>query len=427
MQAWTVIGEQIIRLTFERAQQERLAFCNRNQDVSASAENLIGCALGYYPSDAHFDIIYTQSEYEISNQSHDEIITQPRDILTLLLEHYDYETIDREARDKRFAWSGYGSKGGGLSTPSQSPHFAAMPGQIVEVLSHDIAVFTDQYPGCRFDYLALAEWTAKILIHLRIAHSAALSVDRKRSAAGKSMRAARTDDDLQRISNQFSFQPLIALKALRPPRVKGGKPQSITVGLDQLIYIQEAVILAMLADIDPRVLNVNILSNPEVVGVSRQVIDAILDSARWLGGLYRGRHGVMSLPQAQLLCWLACPHDLEYSDASAMKDAIATMLSFLTPIGRTRLWEGAALVADDGLARSVFVTTPRPVAPVAPPHARTPSFADLARELGGTTSSPLPDPIILPGGYLLVPGNFAEVWQGQSRLLMAGLKEPSER
>ena len=400
IQAWTVIGEQIIRLAFERAQRDGLAFQNRHRNVSASAKGLIGVALGYYPSGARFWV-------KVPDMGD----------LRLVLERYEFESTHRDGRKTQFLRRGAGRTGRlGLSAPSQSPRYAAMPGQIADRISHDIATFADRHPGCGFDPLALAEWTAKVLIHLRIAHSAALSVDRSRSAVRKKLRAARTPGDLQHVANQFSFAPMLALRALRPPRVPGRKPERTVVGLDQLFGLQEAVMLALLADIEPRVLN------PELVTLERPYADALLETARWIGRLYHERHGVMSLPQAVRLCWLAGPHQLEADEAADLEVAVTTMMSFLTPEGQARLWEGAAAVVRDGLARSVFVISPEPAAPVA----RSSTLANLARNLPDAPASPLPDPILVPGGYLLVPGDFAQAWQGRCGDLMTSLTEPDE-
>lgn len=400
IQAWTVIGEQVIRFAFERAQREGTAFQNRHRNVSASAKGLIGAALGYYPSGARFWVK----------------VTDMGD-LRLVLERYEFESTHRDGRKTQFLRRGAGRTGRrGLSAPSQSPRYAAMPGQIADRISHDIATFADRHPGCGFDPLAIAEWAAKVLVHLRIAHSAALSVDRSRSAVCKKLRAARTPGDLQHVANQFSFAPMLALRALRPPRVPGRKPERTVVGLDQLLGLREAVMLALLADIEPRVLN------PELVTLERPYADALLESARWLGGLYRDRHGVMNLPQAVRLGWLAGPRQLEADEAADLEVAITTMTSFLTPEGRARLWEGAAAVVRDGLARSVFVINPEPTAPIA----RTSTLASLASKLPDAAASPLPDPILVPGGYLLVPGDFAQAWQGRCEDLMTSLTEPGE-
>lgn len=398
--AWTVIGEQIIRLAFERAQRDGLAFQNRHRNVSVSAQELIGVALGYYPSGGRFWV-------------------KVPDLggLRLVLEDYQYESTHRDGRRTQFVRPGVGRVGRlGPSAPSQAPRYAAMPGQIADRICHDIATFTERHLGCAFDPLALAEWAARTLIHLRIAHSAALSVDCKRSDVRKELRAARTPEDLQRVANRFSFAPLMAIRAQLPPKARGGKPRPTVVGLDQLLTLRDTVMLALLADIEPRVLN------PELVTLERAYADALLETARWLGRLYRERHGVMSLPQAVRLCWLAGPHQLEADEAADLELAIATMMSFLAPEGRARLWEGAAAVVRDGLARSVFVISPEPAAPIA----RTSTLARLASKLPDAAASPLPDPILLPDGYLLVPGDFAEAWQGRCRDLMTSLEEPDE-
>ncbi|WP_419829835.1 hypothetical protein [Methylobacterium sp.] len=401
IQAWTVIGEQIIRFTFERAKRDRLAFRNRHWNTSTSAKGLIAVALGYYPSGK-------ATEVHVPELGH----------LRLALEHYRYKSTYDEAQDTQFLRSGLGQVGRlGWTAPSQSPRYAAMPGDIAEVISHDIATFDDRNPSCRFDHLALAEWTARLLLHLRIAHSASLSVDRKRAKARIALRKVRTADYLrQRIADRFSFEPLMALRAWRQPDGTG-QGQSTFVGLDQLFGHQEAVLIALLADLDPRVLN------SELVAYERPLADALLESARWLGRLYRERNGVMTEPQAQRLCWLAGPHDLEADDAAELQAEIATMLSFLTPNGRGRLLEGAAAVVRDGLSRSVIVTPLRPEVAEQQAVSSTRSFAEVARELRRTVSSPLPDPIVVSGGYLLVPGDFAQVWQGHCQDLMASLDE----
>ncbi|BDL38634.1 hypothetical protein [Methylorubrum sp. GM97] len=400
IQAWTVIGEQIIRFAFERAQRDGLAFQNRHRNVSASAKGLIGVALGYYPSGG-------QSWVKVPDRSD----------LRLVLERYEFQSTHRDGRKTQFVRPGAGRIGRlGPSAPSQAPRYAAMPGQVANQISHDIAAFTDRHPGCDFDPLAIAEWAAKILIQLRIAHSAALSVDRTRSNAGKALRAARTPEDMRRVANGFSLLPSVAIRVLPPFQTCSGERIPRSVGLDDLFGLREAVMLALLADIEPRVIN------PKLIALERRYADALLETARWLGRLYRERHGVMSLPQAVRLCSLAGPNQLEEDQVTELDEEIKTMMSFLAPEGRVRLWECAAAVVRDGLARSVFVVSPEPTAPTA----RTSTLARFASKLPDATLSPLPDPIFLPGGYLLVPGDFAQAWQGCCGDLMTSLEEPDE-
>lgn len=397
--AWTVIGTEIIRSAFKRAQRDGRCFRNRNSNALASAQRLIGVALGYYPSGAPFWI-------KVPDMAD----------LRLRLEHYYYKSSHIDGRKTQLAQRGSKRVGRlGLGASSQSPRYSATRKQISARIHHDIATFSDRHPGCDFDPLAIAEWTAKIIIYLRIAYSASLSVDSRRSEERMKLLAAKTPGDVQHIVNQFSFAPLIALKGYRKADDNRHKDQEIDVGLDQLFGLQEAVMVALLADIEPRVLN------PELVALERPYADALLETARWLGRLYRERYAIMSLPQAVRLGWLAGPHQFEADEAADLEGAIATMLSFLAPEGQARLWEGAAAVVRDGLARSVFVISPEPAAPIA----RTSTLASLANKLPDAAASPLPDPILVPGGYLLVPGDFAQAWQGRCGDLMTSLTEPS--
>lgn len=405
IEAWTVLGEQIIRFAFEQAQRDGTDFQHRHRNVAASAEGLIGLALGYYPS---------------GKRSEDRKFAN----LSLALERFRFKTTHDSARKRQFlrATSARYAQLGGRA-PTQAPRYAEMPGQIAETIKQDIAAFTDRYVGYRYDPRALAAYTARILIHLRIAHSAALSIDRKRSAAREALRKARTLDEMRDVAYRFSFEHLRAVTALLHPAVQRSRPVKTFVGLYELLTMQDVVVIAMLADLDPRALD------PNLTGADRSLACALLDTARWLGRLYRERHAIMNLVQAAQLCRLADPVGLAPEDAGGLASVLDTMFSFLNVEGRDRLQDGAAQVVRDGLARSVFVRATK--ADEVGPTPTGQVLFELGFEyrngilyaLKDGAMPPLPAPIVVTGGYLLVPGDYEEAWTGKFRNLMATLQE----
>lgn len=401
IQAWTVIGEQVIRLAFERAQREGLAFRNRHQIIRESSEGLIGIALGYYPSGRQFEITLP----EFANAE-------------LALGRFKYEATHHDGRKTQFVRPGLSrSKYLGSRAWSQKPRYAAMPASISESISDEIGRFVDLHPNCAFDPMALAKWVTEIVRTLRIAHSASLSVDGKRAAARERLRRARTPEQLQQAAREFALEPMAALRVLSRAPERDRNHQDAYLGLHQLLSLQDIVTIALLADFDPQLLN------PHLVDLDRPYADALLNTARWLGRLYRERHAVMNLPQAQQLLFLATARDLPDNHRAALQSELRTMLSFLTPDGQASLWTGAASVVRDGLHRSVFVTKARPNVQ----RAGTNTLADEDFGTGGRVPPLLPDAILVPGGYLLVPGDFTQAWQGQCADLMACLEEPDAR
>lgn len=401
IEAWTVLGEQIIRFAFKRAQRDGTDFRRRHRNVSASAKGLICLALGYHPSGTASD------DRKFVN-------------LSLALERFHFETTHDSSRKRQF----HRSKGAqyprlGCQAPTQAPRYTEMPEQIAETIEQDIAAFTDRHVGHAFDPLALAAYTARILFHLRIAHSAALSIDRKRSAAREALRKARTLDAMRDVAHRFRFEHLRSVTALLRPAEQGSRSVKTFVGLYELLTMQDVIVIAMLADLDPRALD------PNLTVADRSLGCALLDTARWLGRLYRERYVIMSSVQAAQLRRLADPHGLAPDDAESLAGVLDTMLSFLTVEGRECLQNGAARVVRDGLARSVFVTTATANDVDPPPSPRV--FFQGGFFADGTddpAAPPLPEPIVVTGGYLLVPGNYGEAWRGKFRNLMATLQEP---
>ncbi|MDN3627943.1 hypothetical protein [Methylobacterium isbiliense] len=371
IEAWTVLGEQIIRFAFERAQRDGTDFQHRHRNVAASAEGLIGLALGYYPSGTRFEA------RKFAN-------------LSLVLERFRFKTTHDSARKRQFlraTSTRYAHLGG--RAPTQAPRYAKMPGQIAETIKQDIAAFTDRYAGNPFDPRALAAYTATVLVHLRIAHSAALSIDRKRSAAREALRKARTLDDMRDVAHRFSFEHLMAITAWLQPAEQGTRPVKTFVGLYELLTMQDVVVIAMLADLDPRALD------PNLTVADQSLACALLDTARWLGRLYRERYAIMSLEQAERLCALANPLGLARDDAEGLAGVLDTMFSFLTLEGRECLQDGAAQVVRDGLARSVFVRTARADDVGPEPTGRVFFRRGFVGRVADAAMPPLPGPIVV--------------------------------
>lgn len=220
--------------------------------------------------------------------------------------------------------------------------------------------------------------------------------------------------------------------------------------------------IAMLADIDPRLLSVEISSS------ERSLQDDVFETARWMGKLYRERRAAMNLRQAQRLDRLINDQAVPDEDRLELRYCVDTMLSFLGRRGLGQLMEGVAAVCHDRLIRSVIVTdaigktaeargqtdeahahgvlaTLRAKVAEAAKAAEARAVDARARVVEATAEGAeasrramkdaeeaeaeaasynivLPPPIFVSGGYVLVPGDYERAWRRRWLDLLCALE-----
>jgi hypothetical protein len=380
--AWAVIAEQVVRHALLRAGRERHRALVRRNRLTWISQDLVGCGLGHDPAGEPFPIDLA-------------------DLGMLKLGKFDYASVHREARRTCFAPARAGSRS------ARDPFLYAAPPIVgAKELKRDIVNFERLHPDLAFDALAIAEWAVRILIFLRVALAASKSLDRRRGSARSKLHAAASPDEARDIAGAFANGAVLTFK-------KG----AAAIELEQVLGPAEAALIALLTGITPDRLDWRICRFDWVHRT------ALIQSALWLGGLFRQREAVLSRPVARQLASLLDP-DLPADRRSDFLIARELILSFLTAQGRERLQEGVAAVLEDGCTRSVVAVSPHPA-----PVRRTPAphgagRGSLLESLSSDVdaASVLPAPLCIEARRLLLPGDYAEAWCGRCDTLLDALR-----
>ena len=186
MRTWAVIGEQIIRHAFTQTRRNRTAFVHNARNLSATAEDLVGCALGHNRDGGEF-----------------KVAVKDLDVKHLTLNPFTYGSTRKEGRRHNFSSDRCDDSPRNESqevTDNEPDHIRRMrkprcctatrQAQSPIRLSARWPRLLTIHGGLRFDGFALAAWATRVLIYLRLAYTATLGVDDKRGAARERLREA---------------------------------------------------------------------------------------------------------------------------------------------------------------------------------------------------------------------------------------------
>lgn len=394
IRAWSVIAGQTARHAFERTERMGAHAWPDENARSRQAEDIIGCALGYRPGGTTFDIGVPAME-----------------ISRLALEAFQLKSLIDNARRSDFApMAANDEERKGFS-------YSNSPREITGELWRNINELERLFPDLRFDGFAIAAWAGAILVKLRIAYSMMVIVDRQRAEVRDRLVDASALSQQQYVADQFTFAPYLGL----PARRNGGA--RARVRLQDLLGPDDAVLIAFLAGLDPRVVHTDLCA------FERETQDCLFGSARLLGALYRQRRVSMTAAEA---LWLVSMFEKDAAfvqdndlrdgrgdnDATELAIAFGTICSFLTPLGRQRIEAAAREAVADGLPREILATEPELLQ-----FEEGLARAEHARQLRdlNPVPQPLPAPIFVPATRLLLPGDYMAKWVDQNSDLLESL------
>ncbi|MDO8981689.1 MAG: hypothetical protein Q7V17_20935 [Afipia sp.] len=285
--------------------------------------------------------------------------------------------------------------------------FALPPRELSTLIRKEMADFRkhNRLFDAEFDPDAVVEWSASILVALRIALTASSELDSKRSTARKRLMREKRQEERERIVRQFRVEWLKGVRGIE----SGGKEQRY-VGIEELFDLQRAALMAFAAGVNPQMLFPYIHDDD-----GRLLRPPLFAGAEWLGELFRKRYLQMEYAHASHIAAFcnpdSIPRELPHDQRDEWIVATRMITSFMTSEGLRQLMDGANAVLNDGKTRSVFA--------VAPKRLRRPKkTGPIVRVLKSTIQDEvgeallLPPPIIVEAGWLILPGDYQEVWVG---------------
>ncbi|MBX9822635.1 hypothetical protein [Afipia birgiae] len=291
--------------------------------------------------------------------------------------------------------------------------FAVPPQKLLTLIGLEMSDFKkhNRLFDAQFDSDALVEWSASILVVLRIALAASSDLDGKRSTVRDKLMNEKRQDERERLARQFTLE---WLKGVRGVKSDGREQRDID--LEELFDLQRAALIAFAAGVDPRVLFPYIYDGI-YDGDRRLLSSPLFAGAVWLGELFRKRYLQMEYAHASHIAAFCNPHSLPRELPLDRREewiaATRMITSFMTEKGLGQLMDGANAVLNDGKTRSVFASVPRQLrAPKKPASIVTVQTSPSIHIQIGDTPLP-PPPIIVEAGWLILPGDYQEAWAGK--------------
>ena len=294
-------------------------------------------------------------------------------------------------------------------------HYSISQGSLSDALDMEIVDFivNPRAFNEQFDASALVAWSANSLIALRIAFAASLDFDDDQNFHKTIINEKRTNAERLDVAQRDMIKHFKVVTGRR-----GGK--LVRFGIEQLLDLQYTTMVAFMANVNPSTLSpmfdyrVFSTDDPEM-----KLTPYLYLCAQWLGNLFRGRRLELNVHQAHALVGYGnpdmLPSDLPPEHREDWLVATRMMTSFMTEIGRVRLFESAEAVLDDRQPRMIYL---RPIARLELPEdpAQVAATARTLEALRARSNSTihLPDPVFVEAGWLVLPGNYTEDWFEQS-------------
>jgi hypothetical protein len=291
--------------------------------------------------------------------------------------------------------------------------FGLSPRKLSTLIRNEMAEFKkhNRLFNTSFDAHAMVEWSLNILAYLRIAVAASSDLDAKRSRVRERMIAEERPGEPKRIARQFTIEWLKGIRG-----VEAGAKEPRDVALEELFDLQKAALMAFAAGVNPQMLfpyiNHGIHDDD-----GRLLTPPLFAGAEWLGELFRKRYLQMEYAHASHIVAFCNPDSLPRNLPPDRQDEWVTatrmITSFMTEKGLKQLMDGANAVLNDGKTRSVFAVEPTRLG-----GSKKPSSIPTLRKSPsihfqiGETALP-PPPIVVEAGWLILPGDYQEVWVGQ--------------
>jgi hypothetical protein len=263
--------------------------------------------------------------------------------------------------------------------------------------------------NAEFDADAMVEWSLNILACLRIALAASFDLDAKRSLVRDIMMAEQRPEERKRIARQFTIEWLKGIQG-----VEAGAKEPRDVALEELFDLQRAALMAFAAGVNPQMLFPYI--NHGIHGDDgRLMTPPLFAGAEWLGELFRKRYLQMEYADASHIAAFcnpgSLPRDLPHDRQDEWITATRMITSFMTEKGLQQLMDGTNAVLNDGKTRSVFAIKPTRLRGSKKPSAIATLRNSPSIQIDETPL--LPPPIVVEAGWLILPGDYQEVWVGK--------------
>lgn len=264
----------------------------------------------------------------------------------------------------------------------------------------------------QYDASALVAWSANTVLVLRIALAASLAFDTESDFYKTIFNEATTNKKRLDIARLDMIRQFKQMEGRR-------KGRRVKLGVEQLLDLQYATVIAFMANLDPTKLSLLLdYGIRSEIDPEDLLTPYLYLSAQWLGNLFRGRRLELRAHHAYALVGFANPDMLpealpvEYRED--WQTATRMMTSFMTVEGRLRLFEAAQSVLADNQSRTIYL---RPLARLQPPKdpLEVAATAETMRKLRAMSNSivQLPAPVFVEAGWLVLPGNYNQEWFGQ--------------
>jgi len=291
--------------------------------------------------------------------------------------------------------------------------FALPPGKLSTLIRKEMLEFKrhGRLFDSEFDADALVEWSLNILACLRIALAASSELDAKRSGVRDIMMTEERPEERKKIARQFTIEWLKGIRG-----VEAGVREPRDVALEELFDLQKAALMAFAAGVNPQML-FPYISHGIHDDDGRLLTPPLFAGAEWLGELFRKRYLQMEYAHASNIAAFCNPGSLPRNLPQDRQDEWVTatrmITSFMTEKGLKQLMDGANAVLNDGKTRSVFAVEPTRLRGSKKPGSiptlrKSPSIHFQI----GETALP-PPPIVVEAGWLILPGDYQQVWVGK--------------
>lgn len=288
-------------------------------------------------------------------------------------------------------------------------HFDRPPGKLSTLIRKEMTDFKKRGRpfDAKFDADAVVDWSATILVALRVALAASADLDRKRSTVRKDLMKEERCEERGRLAREFAGEWLKGVRG-----VESGKRTTRDVALEDLFDLQKAALIAFAAGVNPQVL-FPYINDGIYTDDGRPLTSPLFAGATWLGDLFRKRYLQMEYADASHIAAFCNPCSLPREVPEHRREewiaATRMMTSFLTEKGLCQLMDGANAVLNDGKTRSVFAS--------APSRLRTPKkmTSSLTERLASIVPQNdeavfLPPPIVVEAGWVILPGDYQDAW-----------------
>lgn len=289
--------------------------------------------------------------------------------------------------------------------------FALPPGKLSTLIRKEMVEFKkhNRLFNSEFDADAMVEWSLTILACLRIALAASSDLDSKRSRVRAKIMEEERPEQREWIARQFTIE---WLKGVRGVKADGKEQRD--VALEELFDLQRAALMVFAGGVNPQMLFPYINYGIHDDG-GRLLTPPLFAGAEWLGELFRKRYLQMEYAHASHIAAFcnpdSIPRELPHDQRDEWIVATRMITSFMTSEGLRQLMDGANAVLNDGKTRSVFAVAPKRLRR---PKKTGPIVTMLKSTIQDEVADALllPPPIIVEAGWLILPGDYQEVWVG---------------